>query len=54
MTQLVDLFESAGYTRVRTYIQSGNVVFDAPSGAISQIPTRVSALIDRAIGAGLG
>jgi uncharacterized protein (DUF1697 family) len=33
MVRLVDIFESAGYTRVRTYIQSGNVVFDAPSGA---------------------
>jgi uncharacterized protein (DUF1697 family) len=45
MVRLVDIFESAGYTRVRTYIQSGNVVFDAPSGAILQIPTHVSALI---------
>ena len=45
MARLVDIFESAGYTRVRTYIQSGNVVFDAPSGAIAQIPTRMSALL---------
>lgn len=47
MARLVDIFESAGYTRVRTYIQSGNVVFDAPSGAMAQIPTRVSALIKK-------
>lgn len=45
MRRLVDIFESAECTRVRTYIQSGNVVFDAPSGAIAQIPLRVSALI---------
>ena len=45
MARLVDIVESAGYTRVRTYIQSGNVVFDAPSGARAQIPANVSALI---------
>lgn len=47
MARLVDIFESAGCTRVRTYIQSGNVVFDAPSGATAKIPTRVSALIKK-------
>jgi uncharacterized protein (DUF1697 family) len=33
MVQLQKLFESLGFKRVRTYIQSGNVVFDAPGAA---------------------
>jgi len=45
MARLVDIFESGDYTRVRTYIQSGNVVFDAPSDVRAQIPAEVSALI---------
>lgn len=31
MAPLRDLFEQAGCTRVRTYVQSGNVVFEHPS-----------------------
>lgn len=31
MRDLVDIFESAGATNVRTYIQSGNVVFTSPA-----------------------
>ena len=30
MRHLVSMFEDAGCERVRTYIQSGNVVFEAP------------------------
>jgi uncharacterized protein (DUF1697 family) len=32
MTDLKDTFAAAGCCNVRTYIQSGNVVFDCPSG----------------------
>ncbi len=45
MARLVDIFESAGCERVRTYIQSGNVVFDAPAAVADHLPARVSALI---------
>jgi uncharacterized protein (DUF1697 family) len=33
MKELVQMFSDAGCTGVRTYIQSGNVIFEAPSGA---------------------
>jgi uncharacterized protein (DUF1697 family) len=33
MKELAQIFSDAGCTGVRTYIQSGNVIFDAPAGA---------------------
>jgi uncharacterized protein (DUF1697 family) len=33
MKELAQMFSDAGCTGVRTYIQSGNVIFDAPAGA---------------------
>ena len=33
MKELAQMFSSAGCTGVRTFIQSGNVIFDAPAGA---------------------
>ena len=33
MKDLARIFEQAGCANVRTYIQSGNVIFDAPKGA---------------------
>jgi uncharacterized protein (DUF1697 family) len=33
MKELARMFADAGYTNVRTYIQSGNVIFEAPAGA---------------------
>jgi uncharacterized protein (DUF1697 family) len=33
MRDLAKMFDAAGCTNVRTYIQSGNVIFDAPAGA---------------------
>ena len=33
MKELARIFEGAGCAKVRTYIQSGNVIFDAPKGA---------------------
>ncbi|HVV46517.1 MAG TPA: DUF1697 domain-containing protein, partial [Bryobacteraceae bacterium] len=32
MRDLAEMFENAGCTNVRTFIQSGNVVFRAPAG----------------------
>ncbi len=33
MKDLVRMFEDAGCANIRTYIQSGNVIFEAPAGA---------------------
>jgi len=35
MADLVDIFERLGCAGVRTYIQSGNVVYDAPAALAS-------------------
>ena len=45
MAHLVTLFEDAGCHCVRTYIQSGNVVFDAPAARARLIPAAVTAAI---------
>ncbi len=50
MRGLVPLFEAAGCSEVRTYIQSGNVVFRAPAALARTIPERIAA----AIAAGFG
>ena len=36
-------FEEMGFTRVRTYIQSGNIVFRADAGETEQLTARVAA-----------
>jgi uncharacterized protein (DUF1697 family) len=45
MARLVGLFEDAGCERVRTYIQSGNVVFEAPAVRARLIPAAVTSAI---------
>lgn len=50
MKALVRVVEGAGGSGVRTYIQSGNVVFSAPPKSVSVIGTRVSAAIAREFG----
>ncbi|MDP6580142.1 MAG: DUF1697 domain-containing protein [Vicinamibacterales bacterium] len=50
MADLVRLFEEAGAKRVRTYIQSGNVVFDALSARAGRLAATVSAAIAAQIG----
>jgi uncharacterized protein (DUF1697 family) len=42
MDRLRQSFEEIGFERVRTYIQSGNVVFEAPKGD----PARISKIIE--------
>ena len=49
MKDLVRMFEAAGCTSVRTYIQSGNVVFHAPKGAAG-LGERVTAAIEKQFG----
>ena len=45
MARLVGMFDEVGCQRVRTYIQSGNVVFDASPALASRVPSLVSSLI---------
>ena len=45
MQELREIFEESGCTDVRTYIQSGNVVFRCEHGMKDQIPTRIEAAI---------
>lgn len=45
MARLVGMFDEVGCQRVRTYIQSGNVVFDASPALASRVPSLVSPLI---------
>jgi uncharacterized protein (DUF1697 family) len=47
MTQLRELFEEAGCRRTRTYIQSGNLVFDAPGSVATTVASRVSSLLSQ-------
>lgn len=53
MTDLSATFEASGATRVRTYIQSGNVLFDVPDGkledVVAAVAGRVSARLDSKI-----
>ncbi len=52
MADLRALFEGAGATNVRSYIQSGNVVYDAPARVAPKIAERVEAELERAFGFG--
>ena len=49
MQELVRMFDAAGCANVRTYIQSGNVIFDASAGA-SKVAQIVSASIEKRFG----
>jgi uncharacterized protein (DUF1697 family) len=48
MPALKAAFEGAGYEDVVTYIQSGNVLFSAPSSGQAELTKRVEALIRKA------
>ena len=50
MARLVGLFEDAGCTGVRTYIQSGNVVFEAPIARARLVPAAVRTAIATTLG----
>lgn len=45
MTDLREMFVAAGCCEVRTYIQSGNVIFQADPDVLASLPSAVSALI---------
>lgn len=42
MADLVKVFEGMGFTEVKTYIQSGNVVFDAKETDTAQLETKIA------------
>lgn len=50
MKDLKELFVEAGSESVRTYIQSGNVVFDATAAVAKRIPEHIPALIQERFG----
>lgn len=50
MARLVKVYEAAGATAVSTYIQSGNVVFDAPAALAKTLPERVRRALDAELG----
>lgn len=50
MTDLRDLFAQAGCRDVRTYIQSGNVIFNADSATVASLPGLISTQIAERFG----
>jgi len=50
MKDLVALFEAAGCADVRTYIQSGNVVYRAPAALAARLPQLLHARIEERFG----
>jgi uncharacterized protein (DUF1697 family) len=50
MTALAEVFTAAGCTGVRTYIQSGNVVFDHPEGNRQVLEAALETRIEAATG----
>jgi uncharacterized protein (DUF1697 family) len=50
MKDLVRLFEDEGCANVANYIQSGNIVFDAPAVIVKRLPTSLGARIRKRFG----
>jgi uncharacterized protein (DUF1697 family) len=50
MKLLAEIFVEAGCSDVRTYIQSGNVVFRAPAALAAKLPSVVPKAIAKAVG----
>jgi uncharacterized protein (DUF1697 family) len=50
MPTLKTCFEEAGFANVATYIQSGNVVFDAPSSRQAELTRRIEGILRKAFG----
>lgn len=47
MAPLVRVFEDLGLADVRSYINSGNIIFDAPAGSRTKLGARIEAGIER-------
>jgi uncharacterized protein (DUF1697 family) len=50
MKELCALFERNGCAQVASYIQSGNVIFDAPAKTLAQLPAKLEAAIAKRFG----
>src|SRR5579864_6852077 len=50
MKDLQKMFASAGCCDVRTYIASGNIVFDAPPGSVAANIRKVGASLGKSLG----
>jgi len=50
MLKLASLFEDLGFANVATFIASGNVMFDAPSGTARALEKRIAAHLERSLG----
>ncbi len=50
MKDLVAIFEKLGCAEVKTYIQSGNVVFAAPAALAKGLPAKLASAIKKALG----
>ncbi len=50
MAALKGVFETVGHAEVRTYINSGNVVFDAPRARVADLATELEAAIETEFG----
>jgi uncharacterized protein (DUF1697 family) len=50
MKDLAAIFEAAGCTDVRTYIQSGNVVFRAPAALVRKLSEQIAQAIEKRFG----
>jgi uncharacterized protein (DUF1697 family) len=50
MSRLSEIFEERGHAEVRTYINSGNVVFDAPRTKAARLAGDLEAAIEREFG----
>ena len=50
MKDLIDIFVEAKCANVRTYIQSGNVIFTASPGLAARLPERITAQITKRFG----
>lgn len=50
MTDLAACFEEQGFREVATYIQSGNVIFDAPGSSAAKLTKEIEAMLREAFG----
>jgi uncharacterized protein (DUF1697 family) len=50
MTELTRIFTEAGFSNVKTYIQSGNVVFDSPETDAETVELKLDGVLTKSLG----
>ena len=50
MTELAKIFTDAGFSNVKTYIQSGNVVFDSPETDVEIVEMKLNHAMTKSLG----